>query len=273
MAKRKAITKKVRFEVFKRDRFTCQYCGKKAPDVVLNADHIHPVAKGGTNEIANLITSCAGCNSGKSDRLLSDDAVAQKSHKQNADLQERRDQIKMMAKWQKGLQDVTKEGIEAASDVWRSASGWEVSGDEKTKIKSLIKRFGFAEVLEAMRIAADRYLQEDYHGVTTRESCIFSFHKIGGICYVRAQKNPEHTRMLCAARAALKGKVERDDNAFNDAKGTLRKSGWVQCGIVPATIKQTIAAAYKSGTAPEAILQAAKNYNNFAKFCEDIRHG
>lgn len=41
---RKAITKTVRFEVFKRDSFTCQYCGRKAPEAVLNVDHIKPVA-------------------------------------------------------------------------------------------------------------------------------------------------------------------------------------------------------------------------------------
>ena len=46
-AKRKALSQKIRFEVFKRDSFTCQYCGRKAPDVVLQVDHIVPVAKGG----------------------------------------------------------------------------------------------------------------------------------------------------------------------------------------------------------------------------------
>lgn len=33
--KRTSIGKKTRFEVFKRDSFTCQYCGQKAPDVIL----------------------------------------------------------------------------------------------------------------------------------------------------------------------------------------------------------------------------------------------
>ena len=37
--KRKSISKKARFEVFKRDSFTCQYCGRTAPDVVLHLDH------------------------------------------------------------------------------------------------------------------------------------------------------------------------------------------------------------------------------------------
>jgi 5-methylcytosine-specific restriction endonuclease McrA len=30
-----AITKKLRFEVFKRDNFTCRYCGRKTPEVIL----------------------------------------------------------------------------------------------------------------------------------------------------------------------------------------------------------------------------------------------
>ena len=45
--KRKSITKSVRFEVFKRDGFKCQYCGASAPDVILEVDHIVPVAEGG----------------------------------------------------------------------------------------------------------------------------------------------------------------------------------------------------------------------------------
>lgn len=68
--KRVAIPKSIRFEVFKRDSFTCQYCGESAPNVILNVDHIYPVSKGGNNEIMNLVTSCEDCNSGKSDKLL-----------------------------------------------------------------------------------------------------------------------------------------------------------------------------------------------------------
>lgn len=65
MAERKALSQKVRFEVFNRDSFTCQYCGAKAPDVILQVDHITPVAAGGTNDVLNLVTSCQACNSGK----------------------------------------------------------------------------------------------------------------------------------------------------------------------------------------------------------------
>ena len=62
---RKPISKRTRFEVFKRDMFSCQYCGKKSPDVVLHVDHIKPVSKGGKNTITNLITACRDCNLGK----------------------------------------------------------------------------------------------------------------------------------------------------------------------------------------------------------------
>ena len=70
MIERKAISKKTRFEIFKRDGFTCQYCGKQPPEAVLVIDHINPVANGGDNDILNLITSCEICNQGKGARLL-----------------------------------------------------------------------------------------------------------------------------------------------------------------------------------------------------------
>lgn len=60
-----SVSKKTRFEVFERDSFTCQYCGRFAPDVVLEVDHILARAKGGTDDPENLITACFDCNRGK----------------------------------------------------------------------------------------------------------------------------------------------------------------------------------------------------------------
>lgn len=67
---REPIRKSVRFEVFKRDCFTCQYCGATPPGVVLEVDHIDPVAAGGTNDEGNLVTACFDCNRGKAARSL-----------------------------------------------------------------------------------------------------------------------------------------------------------------------------------------------------------
>lgn len=69
--RRKHISAKTRFEVFERDSFTCQYCGRKSPHVELSIDHIKPLSKGGTNDKQNLITACLDCNKGKGTMLIS----------------------------------------------------------------------------------------------------------------------------------------------------------------------------------------------------------
>lgn len=68
-SKRTPISKSKRFKVLKRDNYTCQYCGRSAPEVKLEIDHQKPVSKGGTNDINNLVTSCRSCNRGKSDKF------------------------------------------------------------------------------------------------------------------------------------------------------------------------------------------------------------
>lgn len=67
---RKMISKKTRFAIFNRDSFSCRYCGKSAPNVVLEIDHLHPVSKGGSNDQENLITACFDCNRGKSTTII-----------------------------------------------------------------------------------------------------------------------------------------------------------------------------------------------------------
>jgi len=54
-----------RWKCLQRDKFTCQYCGRKAPEVKLEADHKIPKSKGGSDELENLITACNECNRGK----------------------------------------------------------------------------------------------------------------------------------------------------------------------------------------------------------------
>jgi 5-methylcytosine-specific restriction endonuclease McrA len=63
---RKAISKRVRYEVFSRDDSRCQRCGRSVSDgVKLVVDHMLPVDWGGTNDITNLQTLCEECNQGK----------------------------------------------------------------------------------------------------------------------------------------------------------------------------------------------------------------
>jgi hypothetical protein len=70
MPKRKSVGQRLRFEIFKRDEFKCQYCGRTPPVVVLELDHIVAIANDGDNSDINLITSCVDCNRGKGARSL-----------------------------------------------------------------------------------------------------------------------------------------------------------------------------------------------------------
>lgn len=72
---RMPIPKRVRFEVLKRDMQTCVYCGRKPPGVFLHIDHVIPVAKGGTNDLSNLVTACEHCNRGKGAVPLTDTSL------------------------------------------------------------------------------------------------------------------------------------------------------------------------------------------------------
>jgi len=64
---------KMRYEIFKRDNFSCKYCGRDVENdkIKLHLDHIIPVSKGGKDIPTNLNTSCSECNLGKYDRLQS----------------------------------------------------------------------------------------------------------------------------------------------------------------------------------------------------------
>lgn len=64
-----AVSKRLRYEILRRDSHTCRYCGASAPDAPLRVDHVTPVALGGTDHPSNLATSCEPCNSGKSSTI------------------------------------------------------------------------------------------------------------------------------------------------------------------------------------------------------------
>lgn len=58
-----------RYAILERDKFTCQYCGRRAPGVALEVDHIVPLSKGGSDEPSNLVTTCFECNNQKRNKL------------------------------------------------------------------------------------------------------------------------------------------------------------------------------------------------------------
>lgn len=55
-----------RFEIFNRDKNTCQYCGKEGRELTL--DHVFPRHRGGKHVWENVVTCCTSCNRHKAGR-------------------------------------------------------------------------------------------------------------------------------------------------------------------------------------------------------------
>lgn len=155
--KREPVSKTLRFEVFKRDKFTCQYCGRKAPDIVLEVDHIIPVSKGGKTIVSNLITACFDCNRGKKDKTIDDNTIIKKQQDQLEQLQERREQIEMMAEWRKELDNLDSDMIDKIADVIQLKMDCSLTDYGRENMKRTIRKFGFDKVLEMTYKSIDQY--------------------------------------------------------------------------------------------------------------------
>ncbi|MFE9432392.1 HNH endonuclease [Streptomyces sp. NPDC006640] len=71
-----AVSKRLRYEILRRDNHACRYCGATAPQAKLNVDHVLPTSLGGGDEPSNLVTACSPCNSGKTSSLPNAEPVA-----------------------------------------------------------------------------------------------------------------------------------------------------------------------------------------------------
>ncbi len=61
-----------RRNLFKRDGYTCQYCGCRPGSEELTIDHVRPRAQGGTSTWDNCVLACVRCNARKADRTPSE---------------------------------------------------------------------------------------------------------------------------------------------------------------------------------------------------------
>lgn len=156
MAKRDALGKKLRFEIFKRDSFTCGYCGKTPPDAILEVDHIKPVSKGGTDDMNNLITSCFDCNRGK--RNIELKQVPPTLNENLEIIKEKEDQYNEYQKLLKRINSRINREIEKVNIRYTEFyDGWEFSESFKAgTVKMFIKKLGFNEVMDAIDITGSK---------------------------------------------------------------------------------------------------------------------
>lgn len=155
--KRKAISKKLRFDIFKRDGFQCIYCGATPPSVLLHVDHVTPIALGGDNDIDNLVTACQPCNLGKSATPLS---VIPKSLKEKAsEAQELEDQLRGYQAVLSAMRDRIEDEAWQVADVFNDthAPGCDTFNRSwLMSIKRFIERIGLHETITSMEIATSK---------------------------------------------------------------------------------------------------------------------
>jgi hypothetical protein len=152
---RKSISKKLRFEVFKRDQFTCQYCGAHPPSAILHVDHIHPVAKGGDNDMDNLVTACESCNQGKAARTLAD--VPKSLQERAKEVIEREAQIKGYQAAIGAKKRRIEEEAEQVRDVYESFNpGYTLNDKAMVSVRMFVERLGAHAVSDAMEYAHSR---------------------------------------------------------------------------------------------------------------------
>ena len=154
------MDKKIRFEVFKRDNFTCAYCGRTPPNIILEVDHIHPKSKKGTNDINNLVTSCFDCNRGKKDISLSTIPTALIDNLEV--MKEKLEQIKIYNSYRKKLEKIEKKRIEEVSDIYTQYFEKYILNEKfkETSIKRFLKFLPLDEVKYSMHLAC-RKMDDD----------------------------------------------------------------------------------------------------------------
>ncbi len=267
MSKRIPLSKKVRFEVFKRDKFSCQYCGKSAPSVVLEVDHIDPVSKGGSNDIFNLITSCFDCNRGKTDKKLDDDSAITKQKNQLDMLQERREQITLMFNWRKELNKLDDNLASMVVDyIEVKMIPFTLNDSGINKISAITKKYQLSDILEAIDISESKYLKCNSNGEFNKDSVEDYINKIGGIL-INKNRSPIEQKM-----SYIKGICRNRFSYWSDKNGSIILNNYVSALKNQNWDDERILDDLENEVMPKA--KAAKNWSEWKsvieKWTEDI---
>ena len=185
-----SIPKSIRFEIFKRDKFTCQYCGRQTPLVVLEIDHIIPKSKGGTDNPNNLITCCSDCNRGKAAVPLSIQKIRDTRREEIIQYREKKEQIEAYEEFLLVQRDEEEQTVLSVYLWWSNLSdGKYVLNDHGiSTVKKFLKKLTPLELTEAMEIAAERVSVDNIEG---------RFKYFCGVCHNKiAEKSGDTSRRV-----------------------------------------------------------------------------
>jgi hypothetical protein len=270
MAKRKALSKKIRFEVLKRDKFTCKWCGKSAvqDDVVLEIDHIIPVKEGGDNHMLNLVTSCFDCNRGKGANKIDDNKVVAQQKKQLDLEQDNKEQLELIFKWHQELQGIddekNKKVFKYVNDLMITRS---INDTGEANLVKLIKKFKLEDLLKAIDLSAEKYFRYDEDNQLTMDSASNFLDKIGGILY--NMKQP----LVFQKSSYIKGICKNRFSHFNVQVGSILLKNYTEALDIAGWSEQRIIDDLEDEVIPFS--KEAKNWtqwrNQIERWVEDIR--
>lgn len=174
---RKSISKRRRFEIFKRDRFICQYCGRRPPTVVLQLDHVIPVCQGGDDSTANLVASCEDCNAGKSGVPLDQAIEAVETEVERG--RERLAQMKAVQKLAIEERKLSEEGVQ---EVLLAFEWDEFRTTESQSVKTFLRKLPLHDVVDAAHTMTYRVRESSRRD---------QFKYFCGICWNTIKREPK----------------------------------------------------------------------------------
>jgi len=252
--KRKSLSKKTRFEVFKRDNFRCQYCGRGVPEVILQVDHIKPVKEGGDISLLNLITCCFDCNHGKKARELEDTTVPEK---QEAELSKMFDEFRekqAIAKLREEVlqqQEYAKEMIQKEI-LFLTNDKYTLNNNGILKALKSVKKFGLKEYLESLNIAFENDYRENDNNTDNFEQAF--------------EKAPK----IAATRKLVREKPYMQDLFYIRGIARNRFRYFIDWQAI-----QILEDAYKSGVSIRQLKEIALSARNWSDWtalvCEEVR--
>jgi hypothetical protein len=153
---RATLSKRLRFEIFKRDNFRCKYCGSSPTVRPLHVDHVVPVVEGGTDDPENLVTSCEPCNLGKAavplDAKRHANAVGELTEAQS----EHGDQIRAWIEAQRDREAAREDLREMLCERWEKLAECRVPSRLDLRFVAMAEEFGVERLREAFSIIGDK---------------------------------------------------------------------------------------------------------------------
>lgn len=149
-----ALKPSLRFEIFKRDAFTCRYCGRKSPEAILEIDHILPKSADGSDEPENLVTACYECNRGKGARLLTNIPPEENLHEKTISIAEQELQLAEYNHWRAKQRAREDKEITLLEGKWQA--DWGGKYWNKSDARKFLRHLGYDELLDVLELVKDK---------------------------------------------------------------------------------------------------------------------